>query len=177
MNRKNIFTKLILILLSIVTSYLLLPTPYSLLPTPAFAQEESNYDRINEIAKQLNCPTCAGLNLADCRTKTCEQWREQIGDFIEEGRSNQEILDYFTARFGDQVLQEPPKRGFSLVLWILPVVALVAGGAWLAYIMRGWSKRRTVSATVNTSSPQPSPDAPSHEDDFLSQVEQDLGLD
>ena len=51
---------------------------------PAFAQDP-NYDQVNEIAKKLNCPTCAGLNLADCNTQTCAQWRDQINDLLKQG--------------------------------------------------------------------------------------------
>jgi len=157
-------------LLILLTTTFLLPTPYSLLP--AQAQEEPNFDRINEIAGQLNCPTCTGINLADCRTLTCEQWREQIGELVGEGYSDQEVLDYFSSRYGDQVLQEPPRRGFSLLIWILPAVALVGGGIWLAITLRKWRQEPvTVSAAPDTST------APQADDDYLSQVEKDLGID
>ena len=66
------------------TCCLILAVAYSLLPASyfqptAFAQE-LDYDRINEIAEKMNCPTCTGINLADCRTQTCAQWKEQIQD-------------------------------------------------------------------------------------------------
>jgi cytochrome c-type biogenesis protein CcmH len=145
---------------------LLLLTSYSLLPV--LAQEEPDFDRVNNIAKELNCPTCTGINLSDCRTLTCEQWREQIDELVVEGYSDQEVLDYFSTRYGDQVLQEPPRRGFSLLIWILPVVALVGGGIWLVIILRKWRQEPVaVPATPNT--PQT--------DDYLSQVEKDLGID
>lgn len=166
MSRKQIFAKATLILLSIIC-YL------SLAVAPALAQEP-DYDRINEIAKNLNCPTCAGLNLADCRTQTCIQWKGQIGDLIEAGYSDQEVLDDFVARYGEQVLQEPPKRGFSLILWVLPVLALLAGGFWLVYTLRGWANRLPAVATAP---PQAAPDAPNDSDAYLQQVDQDLGID
>ena len=118
-----------------------------LLPSLTFAQDPT-YDDISEVAKQLNCPTCQGVNLADCRTLTCEQWREQISDLLAQGYSNQEVLDYFSDRYGTQVLQEPPRSGFTLLLWILPVIALLAGGGWLYYTMRDWSKPPAPAATT-----------------------------
>ena len=52
---------------------------FVVITNPALAQDpEPNYDRINDIAEDLNCPTCTGINLADCRTLTCEQWRDKI---------------------------------------------------------------------------------------------------
>lgn len=149
--------------------------------TLTFAQDP-DYDRINEIAKDLNCPTCAGINLADCRTQTCAQWKDQIGDYVEAGYTNQEVLDEFVARYGEQVLQEPPKSGFTLVLWVLPFIALIAGAVWLYYTLRRWANRETASAAVATAPEsahraQPSSDSDHAADDYLKQVEQDLGLD
>jgi cytochrome c-type biogenesis protein CcmH len=180
MNFKKIVSKLTLIIFVatfslLLTPYSLLPTPYSLLPTPALAQEP-DYDRLNDIAKHLNCPTCVGINLADCRTQTCEQWREQIGDLVEEGYTDQEVLDYFAARYGDQVLQEPPKRGFTLILWILPIIALLAGGAWLVYTIQSWRKQQPAPATP-TPSPEHAPNTLADTDDYLSQIDKDLGIE
>jgi cytochrome c-type biogenesis protein CcmH len=172
MKLKKFFAKLTLIIL--LAPYSLLPTAYCLLPTPALAQAP-DHGRINDIAKQLNCPTCAGINLADCRTQTCEQWRGQIGDLVEEGYTDQEVLDYFSARYGDQVLQEPPKRGFTLILWVLPVIALLGGVVWLVYTIRGWRKQQP--AAVPAPSPEHTPDTLPGTDDYLSQVDEDLGIE
>ncbi|MEW5960349.1 MAG: cytochrome c-type biogenesis protein, partial [Chloroflexota bacterium] len=117
------------ILLLILTIFCLL-----LFTIPVLAQDpQPDYDRINDIAEKLNCPTCSGLNLADCRTLTCEQWRDKIGELVDQGYNNQEVLDYFSTRYGTQVLQEPPRSGFTLLLWVLPVMALLIGGGWLFY--------------------------------------------
>lgn len=140
---------------------------------------EPNYDRINEVAKDLNCPTCTGINLADCRTLTCEQWRDKIGELITEGYSDQEVLDYFSTRYGTQVLLEPPRTGFTMALWILPVIALLAGGGWLFYTIRGW--RNQAGEVSGNSSPAVNPTRPdvtdTQSDNYLSQVEKDLGLE
>jgi cytochrome c-type biogenesis protein CcmH len=146
---------------------------YAMVPRLLLAQEEPDFNEINEIAKQLNCPTCAGINLADCRTLTCEQWRTQIGDLLQEGYTEPEIIDYFASRYGTQVLQEPPRSGFTLLLWVLPVVIVVGGGAWLYYLLRGWSKAKPMPAAPQAGRPQ----AGDTNDDYLSLVEQDLGLD
>ena len=151
-----------------------------LLARPSFAQQPSA-DEINEVAKKLSCPTCTGINVADCPTETCAQWRAKIGELLAEGESEQEILDYFAARYGDHVLQVPPKRGFFVLVWVLPVVAIVAGLGWLAYLMRGWSQR---SAAVTSEHAQgvemaaasdmaDDADLPG-EDEYLRRVEQDL---
>ena len=102
----------------------------------ALAQTPSPIDdEAHNLAKQMNCPTCAGRNLADCPTETCAQWKREIRDQLESGRTSAEVLDYFKSRFGPSVMQEPPKEGGALVLWILPVLGvagLALAGAWAA---------------------------------------------
>ncbi len=137
--------------------------------------DKSRADRINEVAQELNCPTCAGINLADCRTLTCEQWREKIGDLLDQGYTKQEILDYFVERYGVQVLQEPPRSGYTLVLWVLPVIALLVGGGWLFYTLRRWSEARRTEMPPPAPADTPAPAQP--DDDYLSRVEQDLQFD
>jgi cytochrome c-type biogenesis protein CcmH len=166
-------------------SFIILTLLAAFLAMPALAQEPSA-DEINTVAKKLSCPTCTGINVADCPTETCAQWRAKIGEMLIEGRSEQEILDYFAARYGDHVLQVPPKRGFFVLVWILPVIAIIAGLVWLAYLMRGWS-RRTATATTEYSEgvhhPQgaaavATPGSPDEgdliEDEYLQRVQQDL---
>jgi len=142
--------------------------------------QEPDYDRINGIAKNLNCPTCAGLNLADCRTQTCAQWRGQIGDLVQEGYNDQEVLDFFAARYGEQVLQAPPKHGLTLLLWVLPFIAILAAGGWLALAMRNWANSKQTLAAVSAapaSPSQPALELSDATDDYLRQVDRDLGLD
>lgn len=150
----------------------------ALAATPVFAQQPTA-DEINAVAKKLSCPTCTGINVADCPTETCAQWRAKIGEMLAEGKSEQEILDYFSARYGDHVLQVPPKRGFFVLVWGLPVIAIFAGLAWLAYLMRGWSQRR---AAASAEHPQGEPaelssevdDDATLDDEYLRRVQQDL---
>ena len=152
----------------------ILTATYWVLAAPSFTSaQEPDYDRINHIAGQMNCPTCVGVNLADCRTQTCAQWRGQIGDLLQEGYSDEEVIDYFATQYGDQVLLEPPKRGSTLLLWILPVVALLAGGGWLFYTMRRWNQTELAPATPMPAMPSSAiPDEIS--EDYLRQVEKDL---
>ncbi|PWH15064.1 MAG: hypothetical protein DDG58_11865 [Ardenticatenia bacterium] len=131
-----------------------------------FAQTPSP-DEINRVAKMLSCPTCAGINVADCPTETCAQWRAKIGELLAEGKTDQEILEYFAARYGDHVLQVPPTRGFFLGVWIVPIIAILAGLGTFGYLAHRWTKRPTAIE---------SPAVPSDavEDEYVKRVEQEL---
>ena len=102
------------------------------LPAVAAAQGEGptpSPDEVNRIAKQLYCPVCANIPLDACGTAACVQWRDQIADLLAEGFSEQQIYDYFVAQYGPGVLAAPPPSGFNWLIYVLPPLVLVGGGA------------------------------------------------
>ena len=175
---KHLTFKPISFIVTLLAAYFLFSSS-SLLLSPSHAQEP-DFDRVNEIAKSLNCPTCSGINLADCRTQTCAQWKEQIGDLLQKGYTEQEVLDYFVTRYGVQVLQNPPKSGLTLGLWLLPALAILFAGGWLFYTLRRWVRLPTPAATgslsviAGLSGTFPTGDKFSEK--YVSQVEKDLRL-
>ncbi len=144
---------------------------------PALAQTPS-VDEVNAVAKKLSCPTCTGINVADCPTETCAQWRSQIGQMLAEGKNEPEILDYFSSRYGDQVLQVPPTRGFFVWVWALPVAAIVIGLVWLAFRMRGWARQPAAAPAADASGVQAAVEdrdgAAPPDDEYLRRVQEDL---
>jgi cytochrome c-type biogenesis protein CcmH len=138
---------------------------------PALAQTPDPSDEVHDIAKQLNCPTCSGRNLADCPTDTCMQWKDEIRTQIQQGKSAQEVIDYFEARFGPSVLQEPPKQGALLVVWALPVLGLAALAAGAVAVLRRISGPR-VAGTGAAQAPQAEMD-----DQYVARLEEELRQD
>ena len=109
------------------------------------AQTPDPSDQVHAIAKQLNCPTCAGRNLADCPTDTCMQWKQEIRTQLQQGKNAQEVIDYFQTRFGPSVLQEPPKQGALLVVWVLPLVGLVILSIGALIVLRRIGKPKSAA--------------------------------
>jgi cytochrome c-type biogenesis protein CcmH len=123
-------------------------------------------DDVRAVARKLNCPTCAGRNLADCPTETCMQWKGEIRTQLDSGKSTAEVVQYFQDRFGSTVLQEPPKQGGTLVLWLAPVgAALMLVGAGVVVAQR-LAARRTRSATPVVT--------PLSSDAYKAQIEQEV---
>ncbi len=87
------------------------------------------------LARTLNCPLCQGYNLQDCPLLVCAQMREVIGEKLAAGESEEDIVAFFVAQYGPQVLNEPPRRGFHLLAWTMPVVGLVLAGAVAAVFL------------------------------------------
>lgn len=109
-----------------------------ILVTPAVAQDGTiTDDEVNEVARDLYCPVCENTPLDVCPTQACADWRELIRQQLSDGSTAEDIKAYFVRQYGEGVLSNPPKSGFNLILWLLPVVAVVLGGFLFSRYMRG----------------------------------------
>ncbi len=91
-----------------------------------------------EVAESLLCYACPGEPLTADRCPGGDQMRSAIRRMIAEGKTKQEILDYFVAQLGEDILTIPPKRGFNLVAYAGPFVGLVIGLVVAAALVRRW---------------------------------------
>ena len=89
-----------------------------------------------DIAKDLQCPICENNSVADSPSELAKQMRGIIREQLEAGRTRQEIMDYFVARYGEAVLRNPPKEGFTLLVWWVPVVALALAAGAVVVMLR-----------------------------------------
>ena len=101
---------------------------------------------VNRVAKQLYCPVCPNTPLDVCETKACEDWRAQIRDQLSEGWTDQQIIDYFVAQYGERVLAEPQRKGFTSLVWFLPLLVVLVGLGIVYEILRNWRKQKPVGA-------------------------------
>jgi cytochrome c-type biogenesis protein CcmH len=89
-----------------------------------------------EIAQQLQCPICQGLSVADSPSKLAVDMRAVIRERIEAGQPRDDVIRFMTDRYGEEILMNPPRSGFTLVVWIAPYVALLAAAAFLVWRVR-----------------------------------------
>jgi cytochrome c-type biogenesis protein CcmH len=122
-------------------------------------------DQVNAVAKQLYCPVCENVPLDVCPTVACAQWRATIREKMEAGWSDQQILDYFAAQYGERVLARPPASGLGLVIWVLPPLVLVAGAVVVWRFVRG----QTRAASAAGANPAPPP-----QDEYTARIEAEL---
>ena len=105
---------------------------------------------LRSLEGELMCPTC-GTTLELSNAPAANQIRRFVCERAAAGDSKGEIKDKLVADFGPGVLASPPKEGFDLLAWLLPLLAAGAGAAVLAGLVVRWSRRR-----------EPEP-APAHE--------------
>ena len=92
--------------------------------------------RVQALGKQLRCPMCQGLSIADSGSSAARAQMDKVRELVAAGRSDREIREYFTSRYGEWALLEPPASGMNLLVWLLPLLLLVGGGLAIARTMR-----------------------------------------
>lgn len=84
-------------------------------------------DRYQNLINELRCLVCQNQSIAESNAPLAMDLREQVARQLADGRSDREIRDYLTARYGDFVLYNPPLRWRTLLLWAGPALLLVLG--------------------------------------------------
>lgn len=92
--------------------------------------------RLLAITAELRCLVCQNQTIADSNADLANDFRREIRKLIAEGKSDQEIMDFMVARYGDFVRYRPPVKGTTILLWAGPGVLLVIGLAVLIRYLR-----------------------------------------
>jgi cytochrome c-type biogenesis protein CcmH len=144
------------------------------LAAPVRAQEASSLPpqldaRAHELYAALLCPQCRGQSIGESSAPVAVSMRQTVREMLVEGASDEEIIAFMVGAFGESVLASPPKRGVTLLIWVIPPIALALGALAVALALR--SLRRT--------RPDPSAPVPTASNDaaaaYLSVVDAELG--
>ena len=100
--------------------------------------------RLKALSEELRCLVCQNQTLADSDADIARQLREEIFRMMGEGKNDQEIKDFLTARYGDFVLYKPPVKSGTWLLWFGPFGILAGGGVALWLHLR--ARRRPQAA-------------------------------
>jgi len=95
---------------------------------------------VMRLATELRCLVCQNETIAASHADLAVDLRNQVRDMLRQGRSDAEILQYMTDRYGDFVLYRPPVKPITWVLWYGPAALLVGGVAALAVVLRRRSR-------------------------------------
>ena len=107
---------------------------------PAPPLDASGARRAAALAEQLRCLVCQNQSIAESSAELAVDLRREIAEQIGAGRSDQDIIDFMVARYGDFVLYRPPVKPHTWLLWFGPV--LLAAAALMAFARALRNRRR-----------------------------------
>jgi cytochrome c-type biogenesis protein CcmH len=120
---------------------------------PEIGPDPAAERRMMALAAELRCLQCQNQTLADSEAPLALDLRQQMRELIAQGRSDEQIKEYLTARYGDFVLYRPPVKAKTLVLWFGPGVILVAGLLGLLAALRRRNARLAAAAAAAGDTP------------------------
>ena len=106
-----------------------------------------------DIAGDLMSPACPGRTLLNCTSGQAEQWRELIRQKLAQGETEQQIMQYFVAMRGEEILAAPPKHGFALAAWLFPLLVIINGAGLILILTYKWSNKRLTNRQADETGP------------------------
>jgi cytochrome c-type biogenesis protein CcmH len=119
--------------------------------------------KAREIEDQLIAPCCWTQTVSQHYSEVSEQIRKEVRAMVEAGKSRDEILDHYVAKYGERILAAPRARGFNILAYVLPWTVLIAG-VWLLFVLL-----RKLLAPAPADGPPPQADP-----QYISRVEQEI---
>jgi len=115
--------------------------------------ERDSDPAIQALEKRLKCTCGCGLDVYTCRTTdftctTSPAMHRDVLALLDEGLTDDEVVQAFVERYGVTVLMAPPKSGFNLAGYFVPGLAIVVAGAGLLVALRRWTRQPAVAASA-----------------------------
>ena len=119
-----------------------------MLSMPAFAaidvyqfDKEQQEQRFRILSEELRCPKCQNQSIADSDAGIAQDMRTRVHTMILEGKSDEDIVDYFVSRYGDFVSYRPPVNAGTSILWLGPILLLLGGAVLIVILLRNASRK------------------------------------
>ena len=108
-----------------------------------------------EVESMLKCPVCRSQSVRTSRSFMAEDMSRRIRQMVAEGKSKDEIREYFVSRYGDYIVLAPRKEGFTWTVWLLPFALVLGGAVTIVTVARRWHGNRppappAVASTADT---------------------------
>ncbi len=109
--------------------------------------------RVRQVASELRCPVCQGESIQDSPAALAQEMKAIVREQLAAGRTPDEVKAYFVEKYGEWILLRPKARGWNVLVYLLPLLALLGGAVVIARATRRWSTTGT-----------PTPAEPVHEE-------------
>ena len=135
------------LLVAIVLGFAVTGNTQAAIDTREF-HDDAQRQRYHDLAEVLRCPKCQNQSIAESNSPIASDLRSEIHRMLEQGKSDEQILSFIAARYGDFVLYDPPLSGRTALLWLGPVILLLVGGSAVVAIVAGRRRSRPAAANV-----------------------------
>ena len=95
--------------------------------------------RVISLNKEIMCPVCPGESIDQSQNDLAIQMRFIVTKLVDEGKSDEEIKEYFVQRYGEVVLMEPSTNGLGLIAWTVPWIAFIFTIVMVIFFIRKMS--------------------------------------
>ncbi len=116
------------------------------LAAPAVASER--HPTLGDLENQVMCPVCYPETIGQSSSPAAQRIKQFIQRRIDAGDTKSEIESKLVAQFGPSILASPPKHGFDLLAWLLPIVGILGGAGVIALLAWRWTRRREEPAVL-----------------------------
>lgn len=140
-------------------------------------------NKVYEIAREMYCDVCQGVPLSDCPSQQCRAWREEIADYLAEGKNREEIIAIMGDRYGEKISGTPLNKNTQRITDWVPIVLIGLLGVltifWINRMAKGnETKAFRVAGEAGTdldnrNRPVPDNVDPTYLDRFLSLLNED----
>ena len=107
---------------------------YTLVITSVCSSENQN--KLLEVYKNLRCLVCQGQSIADSNSEFAQTIKYIINDQIKDGKSEKEIYNFLTSKYGEWIVYQPTFNKNNFLLWVLPYGVLIFGGFIIFLVLR-----------------------------------------
>ena len=95
----------------------------------------------NSIHKNLRCLVCQGQSIADSNSEFAQTLKMVVKDLVKQGKTEEEIYDFLSDKYGDWILYKPKFKLENFLLWFFPYIVLIIGGFIIVFLIKKRSKK------------------------------------
>ena len=134
------------VIMFLVMALLLTPVFAAPVVTYEFASEEQEA-LFNKLSNELRCLVCQNQAISDSDADLAKDLRDEIYGMLQQGKTEEEIVEFMVVRYGDFVLYNPPLKPMTWLLWFGPAFALLAGFFFVVRIINRQKKSAVTDMT------------------------------
>lgn len=120
-----------------------------------------------QLEAKLMAPCCWAQQVSLHQSPAADEIKQHIRVLLAQGKTSQQILDFYVAEHGDRILSEPPARGFSLLIYVAPWVFLFGSVGLVVMVIRRLRAVNPAPAKVEKAAAPPSVDEAERIDEEL----------